>query len=338
MAAIGNRLVTLADVAKTRKTGIGKIAEVMIQENAILKDIPYMPMNEGVIHKENIRSSLPAVYYRKANEAIPASKTTTEERTYTAAHFESKSQIDQKVAERGGKDRVAFNRWNQAMGHIQANAIEHAKLLFYGSPLDNPQKVPGLFDIYSTLNTSEPASKQIIDAGGSGSDNMSIALIHWGEQSIFGVYPAGSQAGLKRTDRGLTQIQATDTLGNPGAFWGFEEDFEVDHGLVVKDYRQGVRIANIDKSEIVGNTVNAADLIDLMISASYRITNPSNGKGVWYMPRTLQAVLHKQALANVSAGGGLTFQNYQGERVLTFLDRPIRISDALLDSEARVTT
>lgn len=338
MGAIGSNLVTLADVAKTKKTGIGKIAEVMLAENAILKDIPYMEMNEGTIHKESIRSSLPQVYYRKANQAIPSGKTTTEERSFTAAHFESKSQIDEKVASRGGKDRVAFNRWNQAQGHIQANALEHANLLWYGSPSNDPRKVPGLFDIYSTLNTSEPASKQVIDAGGTGSDNMSISLVHWGEQSVFGVYPSGSQAGLKRTDRGLVQISALDELGNPGTFWGFEENFEVDHGLVVKDYRQAVRIANIDKSDLIANNVSAADLIDLMISAAYRIHAPSNGAGVWYMNRTLEAILHKQALSKVGNGGGITFMNYQGEQVMSFLGRPIRRSDALLDSEARVTT
>src|SRR5574343_181280 len=106
--AIGTELVTLADVAKSKNAQIGAVAEVLIQENPMLNDIPYMEMNEGTIHKESIRSGLPAVYYRKANQPIPASKSTVEERTFTAAHFESKSQIDAAVAERGGKDRVAY--------------------------------------------------------------------------------------------------------------------------------------------------------------------------------------------------------------------------------------
>jgi len=341
MAALGSKLVTLADVAKSKDKQIGKVAEVLLQENPMLNDIPYMEMNEGTVHKEEIRSALPAVYYRKANQAIPASKTTTEERTFTAAHFESKSQIDAAVAKRGGVDRIAYNRWNQAQGHIQAHAIEHANLTIYGSPVDSNRKVAGFFDIYSTLATSEPTYNQIVDGGGSTSDLMSILLTFWGERSIFGVYPKGTQAGLKRTDRSAggkeVQIAALDSNGDAGTFWGYEEQFEIDHGLVVKDYRQAARIANIDHV-LLKSGVGAADLIDLMISAYYKIHNPQHGQGVWYVNRTIEAFLHKQSRTAVGAAGGLTYDNYQGQKVLTFLGLPVRRADALLSTEDQVTT
>jgi hypothetical protein len=340
MGAKGVTLVTLADVAKSKDKRIGKVAEVLVQQNPMLEDIPYMEMNEGTSHKEEIRSALPEIYYRKANQPIPASKTTTEERTFQAAHFESKSQIDKTVAERGGKDRIAYNRWNQAQGHIQAHAIEHARLMIYGSPVEDNMKVGGFFDIFSSLSTSEPTSKQIVDANGTGSDLMSILKVHWGENSVFGVYPAGTTAGLRRTDHSaggkLVQIHGTDKFGNPGTFWGYEEQFEIDHGLVVKDYRQCARIANIDPA-LLKSGQGAADLIDLMISAHYRIDTPSNGKGVWYVNRTTEAFLHKQALTKVGAGAGLNFDNYQGRKVLTFLGDPVRRADALLMTEDQVT-
>lgn len=337
MAALGANLVTLLDVSKSKDKQIGKVAEVLVQENAMLMDIPYMEMNEGTIHKEDIRSALPSVYYRKANQPIPAGKSTVEERTFTAAHFESKSQIDKAVAARGGVDRIAYNRWNQAQGHIQAMAIEHASLTIYGSPNSDARKVAGFMDIYSTLSASEATSKQVIDGAGVGSDNCSILLIHWGERAVFGVYPAGTSSGLKRTDMSaggkLVQIAGTDENGNAGTFWGYEEDFEIDHGLVVKDYRQASRIANIDVSDL---KTGGADLLDLMISAAYKIHNPQNGRGVWYVNRTIEAFLHKQALTKVGAGAGLRFDNFEGMPVLNFLGRPVRRADALLTSEAQV--
>jgi hypothetical protein len=340
MGAKGVTLLTLADVAKSKNKQIGKVAEVMVQENQALLDIPYMEMNEGTIHKEDIRSGLPSVYYRKANQAIPASKSTTEERVFSAAHFESKSQIDEMVAKRGGVDRVAYNRWNQAQGHIQAMAIEHASLLMYGSPVDDARKVAGFADIYSTLSASEETSKQIIDAGGTTTDNTSIYKIHWGERAIFGIYPSGTQAGLKRTDRSkggqLVQISVLDVNGSAGSVWGYEEQFEIDHGLVVKDYRQGARIANIDPALLKSGS-GAADLIDLMISANYKIHNLQNGKGAWYVNRTIEAFLHKQARTAVGAGGGLRYDNYQGAPVLMFLESPVRRMDALLSTEDEVT-
>lgn len=339
MAAKGLTLVTLADVAKSKDKKIGGVAEVLVQDNPMLNDIPYMEMNEGTIHKEEIRSALPAIYYRKANQAIPASKTTTEERTFSAAHFESKSQMDYKVASRGGEGRIAYNRWNQAQGHLQAHALEHAALTIYGSPIDSPLKTPGFFDIYSTLSSSEETSKQIVDAGGTGSNNTSILMVNWGERSVFGIYPAGTTAGLKRTDRSKgneqVQIQALDLNGNPGSFWGFEEQFEVDHGLVVKDYRQAGRIANIDVTALKSGS-SSADLIDLLISLKYLIHNPSNGTPVIYVNRTIEAFLHKQSRTAVGAGAGLTYDNYQGKPMLMFLGIPIRRSDALLNSESRV--
>lgn len=341
MAAKGGTLLTLADVAKSKDKQIGKVAEVLVQHNAMLNDIPYMEMNEGTIHKEDIRSALPEVYYRKANQPIPASKTTTEERSFTATHFESKSQIDKAVARRGGMDRVAYNRWNQAQGHLQAHANELASLMIYGSPVQSNRKTAGLFDIYSTLNANEEASKQIIDAGGTGSDNCSILKVHWGERSIFGIYEAGTTSGISRIDHSpnhkLVKIPGIDEKGQVGDFWGYEEEFSTDHGLVVKDFRQAARIANIDVSNLKSTTPGtAADLIDLMISADYKIDSQENGQGVWYVNRTIEAFLHKQALTKVGAGAGLTFDNYQGKRVLMFLGSPVRRMDALLNSEARV--
>lgn len=346
MSALGVSLVTLADVAKSKDKRIGAVAEVLVQENPMLNDIPYMEMNEKTVHKEEIRSSLPTVYYRKANQAIPASKTTTEERTFNASHFESKSQIDEAVAARGGMDRIAYNRWNQAQGHIQAMGLEHASLMIYGSPYGgnisgvvSNMKGAGLADIYCSTAAAEDTSKQLIDGGGSASNNTSIWYVQWGERTIFGVYPAETNAGLKRIDRSpgntRVQIQGTNPDGSTGTYWGYEENFMVDHGLVVKDYRQGARIANIDVTTLKSG-VAAADLIDLMISAHYKIHNIQVGTGVRYVNRTVEAFLHKQALTKVGAGAGLRFDNYQGQKMLMFLGFPIRRADAILNTESTV--
>lgn len=339
MAAIGSNLVTLSDVAKSKNLQIGKVAEVLVQSNPILGHMPYMEMNEKTVHVEALRSNLPTVYYRKANQPIPASKSRIEERNFSAAHFESKSQIDLMVAARGGSDRIAFNRWNQATGHIQAMAQEHADLLFYGTPNEDARKVAGIADILSTLTSTEPVSKQIVNAGGVGSDNTSIYFVHWGPNSVFGVYPAGTQAGLKREDNGKVQIVGTTEAGGTGTFWGWEEQFEIDHGLVVKDYRAMARVCNIDISDIKAGGSSAADLLKLMTRAHYRIPAEirASKNGFVYMNSTIASFLHEQALEKVGAGGGLTFGNYQGEQVMMFLGRPVVECDAILNSESAVT-
>lgn len=338
MAVIGANLVTLSDVAKGKNAQIGKVAEVLVQSNPILDHMPYMEMNEKTIHIESLRSSLPAVYYRKANQPIPATKSKIEERSFSAAHFESKSQIDVMVAARGGQDRVAFNRWNQAQGHIQAMAQEHADLLIYGSPSEDARKVAGFFDVLTTLTSTEPTSKQMVSAGGSGSDNTSILFVDWGPNTVFGVYPAGTAAGLQRMDNGKVQIIGTTETSVTGTFWGWEEQFMIDHGLVIKDYRACARVCNIDISNLKAGGTSAADLLKYMTRAHYRIPAAvRTGMGYVYMNSTIASFLHEQALEKVGAGGGLTFANYQGEQVLMFLGRRVVIVDALLNTEAAVT-
>lgn len=338
MGVIGANLVTLSDVAKGKDAQIGKVAEVLVQSNPILDHMPYMEMNEKTIHIESLRSSLPSVYYRKANQPIPATKSKIEERSFSAAHFESKSQIDVMVAARGGKDRVAFNRWNQAQGHIQAMAQEHADLLIYGSPSEDARKVAGFFDVLSTLTSTEPTSKQMISAGGSGSDNTSILFVDWGPNTVFGVYPAGTAAGLQRMDNGKVQIIGTTETSVTGTFWGWEEQFMIDHGLVIKDYRACARVCNIDISDLKNGGTSAADLLKYMTRAHYRIPAAvRTGMGYVYMNSTIASFLHEQALEKVGAGGGLTFANYQGEQVLMFLGRKVVIVDAMLNTEAAVT-
>lgn len=342
MAIKGSKLVTISEVANGKHgKGIGKMAEVLVKQNAMLQDCPYQEANMGTYHEEEIRTVLPKVYYVKANQGTPASKSKSEMRTFTTAHFESRSQIDYRVAARGGSQNIAYNRWKQASGHIQAMALEHADLFLYGSPIADHRKVAGLADIYSTLNTAvSETAKQVIDGKGVGSDNTSIWLICWGEDAIFGIYPAGSKAGLERIDRspgGKTiQIQALDELGNASHFYGFEEDFSIDHGLVVKDYRQASRFANIDISDLVANAGAQANLIKGMIKQTYVIDNLDKGTPVFYCNRTIEGHLHLQALDAVGNGNQLSFETVAGKRILFLLDIPVRRMDSILNTEAAV--
>lgn len=337
MAVLGVDYLTLGDAKKFLEHSLADVAEVLRKAVPIVNDIPYVAMNKKVKHIVAMRSDLPTVYYRKANQAIPASKTTIEEREFVASHFESKSVMDCKVAEYGGKDRVSQNRMNQAEGHIQASAHELADLILYGSPAEDHRQVPGIMHILSTLNTAEPTSKQIIDAGGVGSDNASILFVSWGKGKVYGVFEEGTQAGLKRTDRGIIQVPGTATTGGVGTwFWGYEEDFEVEHGLVVEDYRALARVANIDISLLL-TPEDAANLFKLMTRALYRIPPLlRQTKGMIYVNSTIMSFLDEQSLALIGAGGGLTRENYQGETVLMFRGWKIQEMDNLLNNETRV--
>lgn len=340
MAVLGVDYLTLGDAKKFLDHNVQDVVEVLRKAVPIIDDIPYIEMNKGVKHVVALRSDLPKPWYRKTNQPIPASKTTIEEREFVASHFESKSVIDEMVAEYGGKDRINQNRWNQAEGHIQSNANELADLILYGSPTTDNRQVPGLMHILSTLDSSEPVSKQIIDAGGLGSDNSSILFVSWGKGKVYGIFEKGTQAGLKRVDRSpgnlRVQIHGTTENGSSGWFYGYEENFMVDHGICVEDYRALARICNIDVSNLI-DPQQAANLFKLMVRALYRIPPVlRQEKGKIYVNSTIMSFLDEQSLSLIGAGGGLTRENYQGETVLKFRGWEIREMDNMLTTEARV--
>jgi hypothetical protein len=102
----------------------------------------------------------------------------------------------------------------------------------------------------------------IIDGGGSGSDNASIWLICWSPQTLHGIIPKGSRAGIQQRDLGEVTIEDAD--GSNGRMQAFRTHYRWDVGLTVRDWRYAVRIANIDRSGLLITAATGADLNDLM--------------------------------------------------------------------------
>ena len=344
---IGASYLTMGDVYKSMYAQLGAVIMSMAEINSMFMDCPYSPMNHKNHHKTFYQGSMPRSWYREANQAIPSGKGILEERTFITSRFETKSQIDEMVAESGGMARLAFNRWFQARSHMQSNAQELADLFLYGSPKSDPKKAPGFYDYLSTTSESNELSKQIISFGGTGSDNASVLLVGWGMNSVHGIYDVGQMAGISRIDLTppggkKTKILAKTAAGDIDQILGYEEHFKVNHGLVVADQRQMARLANIDISDTLTdpqapNAGRVLDILDGMIQLTYRIHNLNNGRFVWYCNRSIMQLLHRAALAKVTMGGGLTFDNFGGQMVTRFLGFPIRLMDAMLDTETLVS-
>jgi hypothetical protein len=129
-----------------------------------------------------------------------------------------------------------------------------AQTLFYGNTAVNPERFMGLAPRFSAISGADNA-QNIIDAGGTGSDNTSVWLVVWGTNTVFGIYPKGSKAGLFHEDLGL--IDAFDANNN--RYRAYADRWQWKCGLHVKDWRYVVRICNIDVSDLVGITDHAGD-------------------------------------------------------------------------------
>lgn len=339
MATLSTGQLTLLDLSK-RLSPDGKvdpIAELLSQQNEILEDIVWKEANQPTSHVVTIRTGLPAVYWRAYNAGVPSSKSTTAQITEPCAMLEARSHIDAKLLQLNGNS-AAF-RLSEESPFIEAMNQEMTGKLFNGNVGVDMKTFSGLATRYSS--TSAGNGGNVILAGGGGSDNASMYLVVWGEQTVFGTFPKGSKAGLASRDLGEESVQ--DGSGN--WYQAARSLFQWDGGLVVKDWRYVVRIANIDVSDWVGVTGSQAstastNLIKLMMRAIARIPNFNMGRAAFYTNRSIQEGLMIQALEKSSNALGIKQALTQfGTTMnqLEFMGIPVRRVDQLGIAETLVS-
>lgn len=333
MATLAASVLTLADWAK-RLDPNGKVAvivELLSQTNEILTDMLWKEGNLPTGERTTVRTGLPTVYWRLLNQGTSPSKSTTAQITESCGILDAWSEVDVDLAELNGS--VNSFRLSEAQAFIEAMNQEMASTLFYGNAGTAPEEFTGLAIRYS--DTTATAGQNILSGSGSGSDNSSVFLVGWGQNTCFGVFPKGSKAGLMHEDLGKVTVETTAGVAG-SRMRAYQDHFQWKAGLVLKDWRYVVRIANIDISNLVAKS-SAADLTELMIKAIHRIPNPGMAKLVFYMNRTCIEMLDIQRRDDVISGGGLTWDTVDGKRVASFRGIPIRVCDALTETEATVS-
>lgn len=342
-ATIGLPMVTMSDYAKQLgpNNKIARIIEILNQTNEILDDAVVVEGNLPTGTRVTVRSGLPSVAARLANQGVAPSKATTAQFDEQAMRIEGWSEIDEMIAELA-PDLGQF-RLNQSMPFLEAMNEYMATLLFYGNAGISPETFTGFATRYAATAGGNGAN--ILKApSGSGGDNTSIWLVNWHPQTVHLIYPQNTQAGLVHNDLGLGVIETTVANNAPAAnrMRGYRDQYIWRVGLAIEDWRSVVRIANIDTSDLLADTAGATvKLIEYMSRAIDRIQGP-RGKLAFYANRTVKSILRVQAL-NKSTNALSVQQalNQFGEdRVggeLRFLGIPVRTVDALLPTEALIT-
>lgn len=328
--------VTLLDIAKAMDPGgrIADVAELLTQSNDILLDMPWFEGNMPTGHKGTVRTGLPVAVWRSMYQGVPPSKGERAKVEDTCGMLETRSEVDKDVAELNGN--LSEFRMSEAQAFVEGMNQTMAQELIYGNTDAAPERFNGLARRYSAISGAAN-SQNIIDAGGTGSDNTSIWLVVWGKNTVHGIYPKGSKAGLQHEDLGL--IDAFDA--NQNRFRAYADWWQWKCGVHVKDWRYIVRIANIDVSNLVTET-GAADLVKLMVRAMARIPFPNMGSAAFYANRTVKEMLSIQALNKSQNALSITeaLRQFGGVDVamqeLKFLGYPVRTVDRILTTEARV--
>jgi hypothetical protein len=212
MATLGTGALTLADWAK-RIDPDGKtptVAELLSQSNEILEDAVFMEGNLPTGHRVTIRTGLPTVYWRSINQGVPRSKSTTAQVDESVGMLEAYSAVDVDLADLNG-NTAAF-RLSEDSAFLEAMNQTQAQTMFYGNPATDNRQYLGLASRFGTISGAGNA-QNILDAGGASTNNTSIYLVVWGENTVFCPFPKGSKAGLMHEDQGKLTIY--DANSNP---------------------------------------------------------------------------------------------------------------------------
>jgi len=334
MAALSTNSLTLADWAKRLDPNgrVPVVAELLSQQNKILEDAIFIEGNLPTGHRVVIRTGLPTVYWRALNQGVPPSKSTTAQVDEACGMLEAYSEVDVDLADLNGNSS-AF-RLSEDVAFLEAMNQQQASTMFYGNPANDQRYYLGLAPRYGAISGAGNA-QNILDAGGTSTDNSSIYLVGWGENTVFCPFPKGSKAGLIHEDLGIETVNNSDG----SRLRAYRTRYQWKNGLVVKDWRYVVRIANIKIGALTANS-SPADMISLMSRALDRIPNFGMCRPVFYMNRTLYSFLRLQAMNKVlpSALGVEKGLNQFGtpETWMSFEGVPIRRVDQLLTTESRV--
>jgi len=331
----GGNFLTLSDWAKRRDPdgNTADIVEIIADVNEIIDDIMWAQANGSTGHTTTIRTGYPSGTWRLFNQGVQPSKSKTAQVTDKMGMLEDYSEVDASLASL--EDDVAAFRFSEDIAFIQGLSESFASVLFYGS-MAEPEKFTGFANRLTGTpqETDDSVSTfNIIDGGGTGSDNTSVWLVVWGAQTCFGIFPKGSKAGLMSTDKGLVTIENAN--GVSGArMEAYRTHYKWDCGLVLRDWRYVVRIANIDVSDLTKTGSTGADLVDLMVQATERLPSMGMGRASWYCNRTIRSYLRRQILNKSNVW--LSMGEVAGKRVMMFDEIPVRRVDAILNTEATV--
>jgi hypothetical protein len=315
---------------------IAAIGEVLTKQNPILQDIPMVEGNLPTGHLVTVRSDIPTPTWRRINYGVRPTKSSTTQVTETIGMMEDRGEVDVDLAELNGNTAAFMLSENKP--HIEGISDELATTIFYGDIAEHPDRFHGLSPRYDVLGT--PAGKwaarthssylqHVISAGGSAaSKQTSIWMIGWGPESVFGIYPKGSKAGIYDKDLGEQTVYDNDG----GRFQAYSHMYKVKQGLCVKDWRYVVRIANVELAKM-SDAAYQKLLYQALVKAMYAV--PTGANYMFYGNRAVLAMLDLASVDKLNAALG--WKEVFGTELRSFRGVPIRACDALLETEAVLT-
>lgn len=334
MPVLATTSPTLAEIGKGLDPdgSVATVVEILNQTAEILNYLPFVQGNLPTGHRTTTRSGIPEPTWRRLNYGVMPTTSTKVQVTDNCGMLEDYAEIDKSLADLNGN--TAAYRLSEDRAHIEGMAQKFVKTFFYGNEGTEPAAFTGLSPRYNNRNPAVAASgDNVIHGGGAGSDNTSVWLLVLGDQTLHGIYPKGSEAGLSVKDKG--QVTLENAGGVSGArMEAYRTHYKWDCGLSSRDWRYGVRIANISVGALTKDAATGPDLVDLMTQALELVPDLTSGRAVFCGNRTIRSYLRRQ-IKN-SKNMNLTLETVAGKKVVHFDGVPFARCDGLINTETVV--
>jgi hypothetical protein len=321
-------LMTLLDLRSSVQTvegGIIRLAEVLVEENEALADIPWSAGNllTGDIHYK--RTAMPSAHRRDINQGVKASISKKEAETDTCIEIVSRSIVDMKELAIA-PDAAAYLALEDRP-HIAVMGETVVRTIFNG---DSAGGVLGLRTRFNKLTGDK--ERQVINAGGSGANLTSVYIVKWSPEEVTGIYPKNTTMGL--------QVQAFKDEFVPDkngeTFRAYITEYSQFIGLKLRNPRYVARVCNIDMGDITTDKDARQALFRHLITAKNRIYHVSQGRVVMYMSPDLANIIELAAFEKENTVVGYKDGMTSDTRILTFSGIPIRKNDFQAEPEAKV--
>lgn len=298
--------MTLLDIAKAN----GSDALVgLIDETA--KAHPELMLGaartiKGLNYKTLIRTGLPSVGFRLANEGTAASKGVYENRLIETYILNPRIEADKAVAD-ADEDGPEAAMAREGTGVLEASMQHLCSQFYYGSAND-AKGFPGLIAAYDSTN-------MVVDAGGTTPDTgSSVWFVKFGPTDVQWVY--GKDGTLDLSDVRVETIY--DDNSNP--LTGYVQELLARPGLQVGSIRSLVRIKKLTKDPGKG-------LTDDLLADALELFEVGVVPDVILMTRRSRNQLKKSRQATSETGKPAPMpREYEGI--------PIEVTDAISNTES----
>jgi len=313
---------------------VAKVIEILDQTNEMLDDIVVLEANEMTSHLTSMRSGIPEPAFRKLYGGVQPAKSRSVQVRDSIGMMESYAEIDKALADLNGN--APAWRLSEETPFIEGFNQKLSRYIVYGNEDTEPEGFTGLTPRFNSLGAAN-GENIITDGTIDNSDNASIWLVVWGPNTVHGIYPKGSQAGIQITDKGVVTKENIDGAGGMAEM--YRTHYRWDMGLSVRDWRYISRI-QINQEDLIKTGATGPDLIDLFMQALEMIPNINAGRAAFYCNRKVRGFVRRQIL-NKTVGSSLTIEQLtraNGARIHVpmFDGIPIRRCDQLTNTEAAV--